>query len=348
MGRAWDRSVHSRNKIRCAGPPRDWQRSAMDARYRRLTARARPHGGFWLRRDAMAAGFSDGSVSEHVASGRWVVWFDHVYSPAGMPDTWDQRIRAAYLRVGSDAVVTGRSAARLWELAGFEDSEALEFLVPRLHTPRIPGITVARDPEMSDDEIVSFTTLPRVASVTRTLRSLARRVPERLLLRAAADGFRRGRTSPAQLQRAVLDHPGATGNPKLTRVVQRLDPRMARARAVSETDIIETLVALGYERFEVNVRRVLDCGRPVEFDVLILADDEHVESVLEVDGERYHGDVLAREHDAERRRAIEASGYPVAVIPAKLARDHAAVAEAVRDLRRRARRGASEQQRSAC
>lgn len=317
---------------------------AMDDRYRKLITRSRRNAGFWLWGDALDAGFSESTISDHVTSGRWMVWFDHVYSPAGMPDTWDQRIRAAYLRVGTDAVVTGRSAARLWDLAGFEDTGALEFLVPRLHTPRIPGITVARDPDLADADIVAFTTLPRVADVTRTLRSLARRVPEPVLLRAAADGFRRGRTSPAQLQRAVLDHPGATGNPKLTRVVQRLDARMARARAVSETDIIETLVALGHERFEVNVRRVLDCGRRVEVDVLLLADDEHVESVLEVDGERYHGDVLAREHDAERRRAIEASGYPVEVVPAKLARDHAAVAEAVREVRRRARRPGSEQQ----
>lgn len=316
----------------------------MDDRYRKLAALSRTNGGFWLWRDAIAAGFSETSISEHVDSGRWTRWFDHVLAPAGMPVAWDQRLRAGFLRVGPDAVVTGRSAARLWRLAGFEDTEALEFLVPRLHTPRIAGITVARDPDLDDDEIVAFTTLPRVADVTRTLRSLARAVPEEVLLRAAADGFRRGRTSPADLQRAVLDHPGAIGNPKLTRVVQRLDPRMARARAVSETDVIETLVALGHERFEVNVRRVLDCGRPVEFDVLLLADDDHDESVLEVDGERYHGDVLAREHDAERRRAIEASGYPVEVIPARLARDQAAVAEAVWKLRRRSRSDGSGQQ----
>lgn len=315
----------------------------MDDRYRKLTALSRPNGGFWLWRDAIAAGFSESSISDHVASGRWTRWFDHVLAPAGMPDTWEQRLRAGFLRLGPDAVVTGRSAARLWRLAGFEDTEALDFLVPRAHTPSIAGLCVARDAELREDEVVRFTVAQRVANVTRTLRSLARAVPDGQLLRAAADGYRLGRTSPAELRRAVLDHPGAIGNPKLSRVVQRLDPRMAKARAVSETDIIETLVALGLERFDVNVRRVLDCGRPVEFDVLFLADDEHVESVLEVDGDRYHGDVLSREHDAERRRAIEASGHPVEVIPARLARDHAAVAEAVRKLRRRARRDGSEQ-----
>lgn len=310
----------------------------MDDRYHLLQARSRPNGGFWLREDARAVGFSDTSITEHVASGRWSLWFEHVLGPAGMPATWEQRMRAGYLRIGADAVVTGRSAARLWGLAGFDDTDALDFLVPRDHTPRIPGLHIARDGRLRDDEIVRFTLVPRVATVTRTLRSLARVAPEETLVRAAADGFRRGRTSPGQLQREILAHPGATGNPKLARAVCRLDPRMSRAREVSETDIIETLVALGIDRFAVNVRRVLGCGRPVEFDILLLADDGHDEAVLEVDGARYHGDVLAQRHDAERRRAIRADGYPVEVIPARHARDRRQVEAAVRRLRARARR----------
>lgn len=312
--------------------------SRMDDRYRLLQARARPHGGFWLREDARAVGFSDTSITEHVGSGRWCLWFGHVLAPAGMPAAWEQRVRAAFLRIGPDAVLTGRSAARLWRLAGFEDTEALEFIVPRDHTPRIPGLHVCRDAGLRDDEIVAFTMAPRVAKVTRTLRSLARVATEEEVVRAAADGYRRGRTSPGELQREVLAHPGATGNPMLTRTVRRLDPRMARARAVSETDVIETLVALGIDAFEVNVRRVLDCGRCVEFDVLLLADDEHRDAVLEVDGDRHHADVLAQRHDAVRRRAIEADGYAVEVIPARHARDRVRVAAAVRRVRERSRR----------
>ncbi|MBW3619454.1 MAG: hypothetical protein KY461_04365 [Actinobacteria bacterium] len=310
----------------------------MDDRYRRLHASAHPNGGFWLREDARAAGFSDTSITDHVSSGRWCVWFGHVLAPAGMPQAWEQRVRAAFLRIGPDAVLTGRSAARLWQLAGFDRTEALEFLVPRDHTPRIPGIRLSRDDRLREDEVVAFTILPRVANVTRTLRSLARLVPEDVLARAAADGFRLGRTSPGDLQREILAHPGVPGNPRLSRVVRRLDPRMARAREVSETDVIETLVAIGVDGFEVNVRKVLGCGRPVEVDILLLADDDHDEAVLEVDGDRYHGDVLARRHDAERRRAIRADGYPVEVVPARHARDHVLVTEAVRRLRAQARR----------
>lgn len=310
----------------------------MDDRYHLLQARSRPNGGFWLREDARAVGFSDTSITEHVASGRWAVWFDHVLAPAGMPATWEQRLRAGFLRIGPDAVLTGRSAARLWGLAGFEDAGTLDFLVPRTHTPRVAGLRISRDERLRADEIVRFTLVPRVANVTRTLRSLARVVPDEMLVRAAADGYRRGRTSPGQLQREILVHPGATGNPKLGRAVRRLDPRMSRAREVSETDIIETLVALGIDGFAVNVRRVLGCGRPVEFDILLLADDDHDEAVLEVDGDRYHGDVLAQRHDAERRRAIRADGYPVEVLPARHARDRQRVEAAIRRLRARARR----------
>lgn len=315
----------------------------MDDRYRRLTDLARPTGGFFVRATARRAGFSDTAITDHVRSGRWQAWWGQVFSPAGFPATWENRLRAAALRLGPDAVVTGRSAARLWGLPDFDRTDALEFLVPRAHTPRLRGVRVARVAEILPSDVVSLPDHPglAVAGVTRTLRSLARVVGGGPLLRAAAEGYRRGLTTPADLQRAVLAHPGTTGNPALTLVIQRLDVRMARARSVAETDVIVTLVDLGYEGFEVNARRRLRCGLRVELDILLAADDEHDEAVLEVDGERYHGDVLAQRRDRERRRRIAASGYAIAVVPAKRAGDRRYVDEVVRGLRRRSERPAS-------
>ena len=93
---------------------------------------------------ARACGFADSTIHDLVERGEWRRWFDGpVFSAAGTPVTHLTRVSAARLRVGTDAVVAARSAARLWGLPGFEVSEALEFAVPRGHTPTCSGITAA-------------------------------------------------------------------------------------------------------------------------------------------------------------------------------------------------------------
>ncbi|MBW3659537.1 MAG: hypothetical protein KY457_12925 [Actinobacteria bacterium] len=306
-------------------------------RYGRLHRVAASQAGVWTRDQARACGFADSRIDRLVAGGAWVRWFDGpVLTAAGTPASWEVTLTAACLRVGEDAVVARRSAARLWRLPDFDAGEAIELVVPRGHTPDIAGITVRRTTWLEDHEVVRFGH-HRVTSVTRTLHDLAGVTDDRTLLLAAAEGYRLGRTDPLRLIASVHARPRLPGNPRVRRVLEQLDDRFRRTRAVSEIVGIVVLDDLGVTGYRVNVRLELTSGRRVEVDVLLDG-----RGVLEINGERYHGDVLRRRADRQRRAELEADGYEVAELWVHELTDRARVREVVDDLRARvaARTGA--------
>lgn len=306
----------------------------MDDRHRRLHRTATPQSGVWTREQALACGFPGTTIDRLAASGQWRRWYGGpVFSAAGTPATWQVRCIAGALRVGGDAVVARRSAARLWGLPGFDRSSAVELLVPREHTPRIPGLTIHRTVLLEPHELVPFGPLV-VASVTRTLHDLAQVVDQRTLLLAAAEGYRLGRTDPLRLLVSVHARPRRAGNGRLRWVIERLDDRYRRTRSVAEILGITVLDDLGYrDRYRVNVPLSLTEPRDVEVDVLF-----GERAVLEILGARYHGDVLRRRADAERRAALEADGYVVAELWASELSDRTRVRTVVEDLLVRAER----------
>lgn len=306
-------------------------------RYRRLHLLARAQHGVWTRAQARACGFGDSVIDLHVDRGAWNRWFDGpVYTAAGTPATWEVSLMAGALRVGEDAVVAGRCAARLWGLPGCDEVETVELVVKRGHTPAIAGIDVRRTIELEPTEVIRFGAFV-TTSVTRTIHDLARVTDDAGLLLAAADGYRRGRTDPLRLLASVHARPRLPGNPRLRRVIEELDDRFRRARSVGEIVGITVLDALGYRgRYRVNVPLTLTAPRKVEVDVLF--DDR---GVLEILGAPYHGDVVRRRADAERRAALEADGYVVAELWARELSDHGRVRAVVAGLLARAEAAAA-------
>lgn len=306
-------------------------------RHRRLHLVARAQLGVWTRAQARACGFGDSVIDLHVERGAWNRWFDGpVYTAAGTPGTWEVSLMAGALRVGEDAVVAGRSAARLWSLPGFDDVEDLRFVVKREHTPAIGGLRVRRTIALEPSEVIRYGTFA-VTSVTRTLHDLARATDDARLLVAAADGYRLGRTDPLRLLASVHARPRVPGNPRVRRVIEQLDDRFRRTRSVGEIIGITVLDDLGYRgRYAVNVPLLLTAPRKVEVDVLFDG-----RAVLEILGAAYHGDVLRRRADAERRAALEADGYVVAELWARELADRARVRAVVTDLLTRAEAGAA-------
>lgn len=284
--------------------------------------------GVWTRAEARELGLSDDQIDRLLASGEWRPWFGGpVYSAAGTPDTWLTRLRAASCRVGEDAVASRRTAARLWRLPDFDETETLEFVVPRGHTPRIAGIAVARTIHLPQDDVVRHSGA-RATSVTRTLHDLAAVLDDRRLLLAAAEGWRLGRTDPVRLLSSLAARPGLPGNARLRRVLGQLDPRLARTRSVAE--IIDVLVLrgiAGIPPFAVNVWLELPDPPRRQADVLFPPN-----AVLEVQSDAYHGDPIRRQADAERRRQLEAAGYVVREVWASELRDAARVRAVVVDL----------------
>ncbi|HEX9889865.1 MAG TPA: type IV toxin-antitoxin system AbiEi family antitoxin domain-containing protein [Nitriliruptorales bacterium] len=280
----------------------------------------------WTLAQAAEAGFPRQTVADLVARGVWIRRYDGVFRPAGAPVTWHSELAATSLYLGDGTVVARRSAARLWRLPGFEDTTATEFVVTRRHTPRIQGVHVSRTIHLPADDAVNHSGF-LATGMTRTLHDLSAVTPEPILLPAAAEGMRVGRTDQWRLLDSVRARPGLPGNGRLRSVIAQLDPRMAKARSIAEIVANIRLRELGYHDFEVNVRRTLSCGRRVELDVVFQGF-----RVLEINGARYHGTVVQRRADRERRDALERDGYVVRVLWAGQLHDPSLVRAVVEDL----------------
>ena len=62
-------------------------------------------------------------VGRRLRAGRWSRVGHHVFRIEGTPTCWQQRVLAAVLDAGCDAVATSSSAATLWRLPGFTVGE---------------------------------------------------------------------------------------------------------------------------------------------------------------------------------------------------------------------------------
>jgi predicted transcriptional regulator of viral defense system len=81
-------------------------------------------------------GISRQTLDRLVASGRLVRVAPRVFLVHGAPFTWQRRILAECLSVGTDAVVSHRSAAALYGLDGFDPFRTVHLTIPAHRQPR--------------------------------------------------------------------------------------------------------------------------------------------------------------------------------------------------------------------
>ena len=156
--------------------------------------------GVFSRMQAMELGYTPRLIQRRIASGEWRALYRGLYALASFPDSWNQRIYAAWLWAGPDATVVGRSAARLWNLHGVE-TEVVEVATARYL--KSPGVVVHRMP------VRAFLTdgVPmgpfRVSSVHRTLVELGAFVDEEAVEIALDDALPRRITTHPKLQKCL-------------------------------------------------------------------------------------------------------------------------------------------------
>lgn len=96
------------------------------------------------RQQAESAGWTEGQVNRHLASGRWRALHRGVFITHTGPVSWTSRVWAALLHAGPDAVASHRTAGRLQGLVD-EDPQVLELLVPwEQRVENRPGLVVRR------------------------------------------------------------------------------------------------------------------------------------------------------------------------------------------------------------
>jgi hypothetical protein len=97
---------------------------------RRIAALSASQRQVFSRTQALALGLSRSGLSRRVGGGLYVPLGPQTYHLAGAEPPWSGLLLAGLLDLGSDAVVTGRSAAALHGLDGFA-AGPVELLVPR-------------------------------------------------------------------------------------------------------------------------------------------------------------------------------------------------------------------------
>lgn len=246
--------------------------------------------------EVRAAGMSSAQWRRRVASGEWVPVRPSVWCHAPTPQTWELRVRAFAQWLGRPAALTGVSAARWWGLDGFEQSDVVEFVVPRERRSKGgPAVHVVREWERRDflvrDGVV-------VTTVTRTIIDLAAfGVGARPLEQAIDSGVRHRWTSVPTLttRMAELAHRGRKGIPQLRELL--LD---SGGESALERRFLRLLRANGIRRPRTQVTFRMNSMRAIRVDFVFEAE----QLVVEVSGRVGHASDADRRKDARRRNEL--------------------------------------------
>jgi len=175
---------------------------------RRLAELARQQHQVFSRSQAIRAGLTATSLCRRLQSGLLVVCGPQALRFAGVSLSHRGLLMAGLLDLGPDALVSGRAAAALLELDGFDEGPQ-EFLIPRAHRRRRTVGTVTSTADISRLDRIVVDGLP-CTSGTRTVIQLLGRASEREVGNALDSGTRKHLTAPSVV-RQRLDELGTQG-----------------------------------------------------------------------------------------------------------------------------------------
>lgn len=175
---------------------------------------------FVTRAMALAEGGTDAMIRGRKTMGWWTPVQAGVYRIGPDGDDWLQRLTAALLAAGPPAVVSHRSAYRLWGLEGI-DSWVVEITVPYSNRPVPKGVIRHRTRRVLP--ATELQGLP-VTVVERTLLDVAPLVHPLVLAKGVDSAVRMGLTDLAALAHTVHDQGGrgVRGARKLEAIVDSL------------------------------------------------------------------------------------------------------------------------------
>ncbi|MFN2388111.1 MAG: type IV toxin-antitoxin system AbiEi family antitoxin domain-containing protein [Actinomycetota bacterium] len=259
---------------------------------------ARQHGAIGIVQ-ACERGVSRSAVARAVRSGRLHRAAPGVYTWAGSPDTWMQRVMVGVLYAGPGAVASHRCAAALWRFPQVPRG-VIEVSTTRRRRADA-DVVVHQIGELHAAERSTIDGIS-VTSPTRTLVDLAGVAPVELVEDALDDALRRGLTKLAVCRwelRNVCGR-GRAG----TRVLRRLlDERPAGYRpceSVPESDLYRLLRRAGLPLPQKQRRIAVPGGRVARVDLFYPDHD----LVIEVDGYRYHGGRRRWQEDLARQNGL--------------------------------------------
>jgi very-short-patch-repair endonuclease len=265
-----------------------------DTRSKRAWELAARQHGIVTRQQLLALGFGRRSIEHRVARGRLFPVSLGVYA-VGWPALNQRRQwMAAVLAGGSNAALSHRSAAALWEIG--EEGGWIEVSVRRRCELRRPGIRFRGRPSLAAGDIVLRDDIPATAPV-QTLVDLATELDPMALERAVNDADKRDLIDPDALRADLARFRGDPGVRPLRHLLDKLLFRLSDSdleiyfrRIVRAAQLPTPLTKQHVNRFEVDFFWP-DLGL-----------------VVETDGLRYHRTPSAQLRDARRDRAHVMAG----------------------------------------
>lgn len=259
------------------------------------------------RAQAASLGLRYHGVEHRLRRGEWLAISPRVIRAAAAPDHPMLDVMAGVLDVGGGPTVCRASAAAVWGLPGFR-IEPVHVLRERGLHPRADRLAVVHTSVALPAAHLARVDGVLVTTPLRTIFDLAGTLhpgrTERLLDSAAG----RGLCTYLGLHR-MLDSFGGRGRAGV-QVLRELaadrPPGVRPPESGLELRVNQILLRDGQRPLE----RQLDLGEENWTGRFDLADRPD-NFVLEVQSDTYHGSVLDRRRDAERRRELEAAGWVV-------------------------------------
>jgi hypothetical protein len=271
-----------------------------------MAVSARQKRGLVTRRDVLRSGGGDDHIALRLLNERWQQLHPGVYLVGAAPPTYLQRVLAACLAAGPNAVASHRAAAVIWELDGAHEGP-VELTCVQTSDPDPRRAILHRTLRWDPIDRTTRRGIP-VTSINRTLIDYGAVVPRLLVERAVEDAFNRGLTSEGALRRAMGRScgKGCRGCGTLRWVLDhRPEGKPARS---------------GFEVILLDLIREYHLPIPHR-NFTVLADGEAVAEVdlayvdrliaLEADGARWHSTRRAHERDVARQKRLEDLGWTV-------------------------------------
>lgn len=261
---------------------------------------ARGQHGVVARRQLLGLGMSERTIDGRLARGQLHEIFRGVYVFGARRISRRGRWMAAVLAAGEGAVLSHRSAGRLWRLLP-PAAEWVDVTCPPGRVVRRKGI-VSHEGLVRDDEWEVVDGVP-VTGAFRTIFDLAAVLTKRELERAWHEALVRGLTAKVSLPVLQERYPGRRGARNLRALLES-----ERPEGITRNDFEEAFLALvdayGLPRPRMNADLAVR-GRFFEIDALW----ECERVALELDSRGVHGTPKKFESDRQRDRILVAEGW---------------------------------------
>lgn len=258
------------------------------------------------RSQILRVGVSASAISRRLGSGEWVAVLPSVYSLAAAPKNGRQGAMAGALWGGTEALISHRSAAALWNLQGVKQHQ-VELTIPTrsgLHSKRLKVHRADLGPRdrRRIDEIP-------VTSPERTLIDLAVVLDVGALEIALEDALRKGLTNVSKVQRHLGDfgHAGRTGSRRLAELLAMRGPIAKPTDSTLEVLAIGVLRRFGLPE-PTRQHRVVHNGAFIGRIDLCYPE---AQLVIEADGFEWHSGRQVFESDRIRQNELVALGWRV-------------------------------------